>query len=95
VNRIIDFGFGHKIVITEKGEELPVRSWRAHGIITALLWGAFMGIIATALVWFTASHLDPMFVLPERYLVFSSMLGIIVAYSHLFADVFTQAGVYT
>lgn len=95
VNRIIDFGFGHKIVITENGERLPVRSWRTHGIITAPLWDVFMDIISVGLMWFVISQIDPGFILPTKYLIYSAILWIIVAYSHLFADAFNQAGVYT
>ncbi|MDG6989484.1 MAG: DUF1286 domain-containing protein [Nitrososphaerota archaeon] len=82
-NHMID-KLGHGI--TPQG--YPKRLPRTHSVFTAPIWG----VLATIIVILAASQI-PFFYVPF-YWQGVVMIGVFVAYSHLFLDSLTMAGVY-
>jgi len=97
VNRIID-SVGHTFRNTQYGE-LPVRSWSTHSVFTAPLWGAAVGfasIIIPRLIIELLNFNFPLGPITSGYSLpaWAAVLGAAIAYSHLFPDSLTQAGVF-
>jgi hypothetical protein len=83
INGLIDI-LGH----TRMGDT-PVRSFVTHSIFTAPVWGGLVGV-ASVLIPYSILKIDP-----NSALTFLALTtGVIVAYSHLFLDALTEAGVY-
>jgi len=70
-------------------EGMSVRSWATHSVLTAPLWGAFIGL-STPLVATSLLRVTP----DVRLLGFSALLGVLAAYSHLLLDSLTEGGVF-
>jgi hypothetical protein len=97
VNRVID-GIGHTFKNTPYGD-LPVRSWSTHSVFTAPLWGAAVGLASVLgprlVVGWVGVSLPPGPIASGYALpAWAAALGAAIAYSHLFPDSLTQAGVF-
>jgi len=66
-----------------------VRSWTAHSIFTAPLWGASLGLLTIAI----STKLTGV-ALGDELLVFSTAMGVLAGYSHLLLDSLTEGGIY-
>jgi hypothetical protein len=83
INGLIDI-LGH----TRMGGT-PVRSFVTHSIFTAPVWGGLVGV-ASVLIPYSILKIAPNSALTLLALI----TGVMVAYSHLFLDALTEAGVY-
>src|SRR5207244_7667940 len=83
VNWVID-ALGH----TMRGGR-PVRTFITHSVLLAPIWGGVIGYTSFVLV-------NEALQLPSGWVlaIFSALLGVLIALSHLFLDSLTEGGVY-
>lgn len=100
VNLIVDRA-GHRRQLTKYGE-IPVRTSLTHSVTTAPVWGFLIGAPSGAGVYVATMYVHAFtFSLSELSIpvligfgIWSGIMGVIVAYSHLFADSLTMAGIF-
>jgi hypothetical protein len=83
-NEIID-GLGH----VRRGDGVPVRSFWTHSILTAPIWGISVAIVSLYLL---DTIVGQAITIP--HVLFAAELGVVLVYSHLLLDAFTEGGVY-
>ena len=82
-NYLIDV-LGHR-----KRDGIPVRTMITHSVFTAPVWG-FAVAAASASLPYSALNMP----VDRMFLLVSVALGILLAYSHLLLDAFTEAGIF-
>lgn len=100
VNLFVD-RVGHRKQITKYGQ-IPVRTPLTHSVTTAPIWGFLLGFLSGVGVYVGNIYIQNMFSTVAGvdistligFGVWAGVMGIIVAYSHLFADSFTMAGIF-
>jgi hypothetical protein len=100
VNLFVD-RIGHRLQLTKYGE-IPVRTALSHSVTTAPVWGFLVGAVSGVGVYIGSVYVRSFFSslngvsVPVLigFGVWSGAMGVIVAYSHLFADSLTMAGIF-
>ena len=85
-NRIIDI-YGHE----KNGLGMPVRSYRTHSPLRALLWGFLPAAILFTIIYYLKGYY-PKFPLPTPYFILAQ--GLLSGQLHLLLDLPTEGGIF-